>query len=192
MRVVGEARATRTRSRSAVLRGPGATRLRSLVRNGGRAGAIQTRSRSAVLRGPSATRLRSLLRDGGEIGSDPDAKPVRGTPRAERHAAAVAPAGWWGDRERSRREAGPRYSAGRAPRGCGRSTLMLARVRRPGSGTDANEGPAGQQDGGPEAPTPHDTQVVDAPARSAASARWIDKKTNQQRIQSRPKSPKRE
>lgn len=77
----------------------------------GDSGATRPRSRSAVLRGPGATRLRSLLL---------------------------------------------RYLAGTPP----------------GLGTDEKRGTAGQQDGGPEAPTPHDLHVMHIPARSAASARW--------------------
>ena len=89
----------------------------------------------------------------GESGSDPDAKPVCGIPRAERRAVAVAHSfGAWQE-------------------------------RRLGSGRDANEGPAGQQDGGPEAP-----MIIDRARPRRASARW--KKTSKKHIKSRDGSKK--
>lgn len=65
-------------------------------------------------------------------------------------------------RKRPRREAGLRYSAGRAQRGCGRflSSVVRGGAVRPagasGISTDSNEGLPGQQDGSPEAPVSND------------------------------------
>ena len=74
-------------------------------------------------------------------------------------------------RKRPRREAGLRYSAGRAPRGCGRFLPSMVRcgpASRPtaqGARTRTRDS-AGQQDGCPEAPSPADTATLWPPVRS--------------------------
>ena len=64
-----------------------------------------------------------------------------------------------GQRDRPGREAGLRYSAGRAPRGCGRSLLQSLLETGRGLTTNSNEGPVVLQDGGPEAPS-FDAQYI--------------------------------
>ena len=65
--------------------------------------------------------------------------------------------GWWGTGERPGRAAGLRYSAGRAPRGCGRSILRCPLGAPVGRARTGNEGlPLGR----PEAPTAHDSRVM--------------------------------
>jgi hypothetical protein len=74
----------------------------------------------------------------------------RTAPLSDSPDAGCLLCGW--RRERPRREAGPRYSEGRAQRGRGRSLLRCLAGALTWLGTDANEGPAGLQGGGPEAP----------------------------------------